>query len=319
MFDYHVILQYVSGPAVGAVIGYITNDIAIKMLFRPRKAYYWGPRQIRRFGRVVYLRGWKLPFTPGLIPKERRNIAKSIGDTIARELLSAEVIRNSLLSDDVKRKVESSADALLLHIKQEERSVEEVLPGGTDGAWRGGLKNAIDTAAQQLGQSLLSSGFEQVIASKVIDDLRQKLTASPVSPLRLFWDDNFSGMLSSRLTRSLTEMAQKNAPELVRGMLEKLAGDILRSKVSDLYEKYEEQIAGLRGALLTHYEALVTTQVDKLLAGLDIATVVEERINSFDMAQLEEMTFRLMKKELRAIVWLGALLGAIMGVVTSFI
>ena len=28
------------GPAVGAVIGYITNDIAIRMLFRPHQAKY---------------------------------------------------------------------------------------------------------------------------------------------------------------------------------------------------------------------------------------------------------------------------------------
>ena len=27
-------------PAVGGIIGYITNDLAIRMLFRPRKAIY---------------------------------------------------------------------------------------------------------------------------------------------------------------------------------------------------------------------------------------------------------------------------------------
>ena len=58
-------LEILIPPLVGGVIGYITNDIAIKMLFHPRKAIYIGK--------------WKLPFTPGLIPKEKHRVAKSIG------------------------------------------------------------------------------------------------------------------------------------------------------------------------------------------------------------------------------------------------
>ena len=49
--------QLIIGPLVGAIIGLITNGIAIKMIFRPLYA--------------KYLWGWKLPFTPGLIPKEK--------------------------------------------------------------------------------------------------------------------------------------------------------------------------------------------------------------------------------------------------------
>ncbi len=48
---------YIIGALIGAVIGYITNWLAIKMLFRPREA--------------KYIFGMKLPFTPGLIPKEK--------------------------------------------------------------------------------------------------------------------------------------------------------------------------------------------------------------------------------------------------------
>ncbi|MBU4541424.1 MAG: DUF445 family protein, partial [Firmicutes bacterium] len=50
------------GPILGGIIGLITNGIAIRMLFRPLKA-------IRVFGLT-------LPFTPGLIPKEKERIAK---------------------------------------------------------------------------------------------------------------------------------------------------------------------------------------------------------------------------------------------------
>jgi len=65
---------YVAPPVAGALIGYFTNDIAIKMLFRPYKPVYFGKRQ--------------LPFTPGLIPRNQERLAKRIADTIMGSLLT---------------------------------------------------------------------------------------------------------------------------------------------------------------------------------------------------------------------------------------
>jgi uncharacterized membrane protein YheB (UPF0754 family) len=61
-------------PIAGSIIGYFTNDIAIKMLFRPYKAIYIGKR--------------KLPFTPGLIPSNQERLAQKIADTIMGSLLT---------------------------------------------------------------------------------------------------------------------------------------------------------------------------------------------------------------------------------------
>ena len=51
---------YIVSPLMGGIIGYFTNWLAIKMLFRPHKKLYIGNLPI--------------PFTPGLIPKERTRI-----------------------------------------------------------------------------------------------------------------------------------------------------------------------------------------------------------------------------------------------------
>ena len=58
----------------GGIIGYFTNDLAIKMLFRPYKPIYLGKR--------------KLPFTPGLIPSNQERLAQKISDTIMGSLLT---------------------------------------------------------------------------------------------------------------------------------------------------------------------------------------------------------------------------------------
>jgi len=67
-------------PVVGGVIGYFTNDIAIKMLFRPY--------------RTIYIGGRRLPFTPGLIPSNQERLAKRVADTIMGSLLTPKELQN---------------------------------------------------------------------------------------------------------------------------------------------------------------------------------------------------------------------------------
>ncbi len=78
-------LSYILPPIIGAGIGYLTNAVAIRMLFRPFT-------EKRVFG-------IKIPFTPGIIPKYRSQLAENIGDMVARELLSRQMLEEHFLSD----------------------------------------------------------------------------------------------------------------------------------------------------------------------------------------------------------------------------
>ncbi|EKQ71261.1 hypothetical protein OsccyDRAFT_0120 [Leptolyngbyaceae cyanobacterium JSC-12] len=78
--DLSTIWLFVAPPVVGGIIGYFTNDIAIRMLFRPYRAYY--------------LCGKRVPFTPGLIPRNQERLAKRISDTIMGSLLTPEELQN---------------------------------------------------------------------------------------------------------------------------------------------------------------------------------------------------------------------------------
>ena len=77
--DWSHLWLYLSPPVVGAIIGYFTNDIAIKMLFRPYRALYIGTK--------------RLPFTPGLIPRNQERLAKNISKTIMGSLLTPEELQ----------------------------------------------------------------------------------------------------------------------------------------------------------------------------------------------------------------------------------
>ncbi len=78
--DWSHLWLYVSPPILGSVIGYFTNDIAIKMLFRPYRA--------------IYIAGRRIPFTPGLIPRNQERLAKNISNTIMGSLLTPQELQN---------------------------------------------------------------------------------------------------------------------------------------------------------------------------------------------------------------------------------
>ncbi len=67
---------------IGAFIGWMTNVFAIKLLFRPFKP--------------INILGFKLQ---GLIPKRREEIAKSIGETIDKELISFREIIDGFIEE----------------------------------------------------------------------------------------------------------------------------------------------------------------------------------------------------------------------------
>ncbi|WP_375505922.1 DUF445 domain-containing protein [uncultured Nostoc sp.] len=78
--DWSHLWLYVSPPVLGGIIGYFTNDIAIKMLFRPYRA--------------IYIAGRRVPFTPGLIPRNQERLALNISKTIMGSLLTPQELQN---------------------------------------------------------------------------------------------------------------------------------------------------------------------------------------------------------------------------------
>ncbi|HLC18653.1 MAG TPA: DUF445 family protein [Thermodesulfobacteriota bacterium] len=85
-------------PVVGAIIGWITNYVAIKLLFRPHLP--------------VKVFGYKFQ---GLIPKRRKEIARSIARTIEREILSSEDVASMLKTVKWKEAVENIIEDMVEH------------------------------------------------------------------------------------------------------------------------------------------------------------------------------------------------------------
>ena len=93
------ILFWLLPVLVGGIIGYGTNWLAIKMLFRPL-------REKRVFG-------IRIPFTPGILPRERHALALSLGDVVSRDLLTEEVLAARFEAEELRNAVSKTVRSLL--------------------------------------------------------------------------------------------------------------------------------------------------------------------------------------------------------------
>ncbi len=75
---------------IGALIGWVTNILAIRLIFRPINP--------------LKIPGTNIQFQ-GLIPKRRNEIAKSIGETIEKELVTMEEILGRVLEKQNKSNI----------------------------------------------------------------------------------------------------------------------------------------------------------------------------------------------------------------------
>lgn len=321
--------SYIIAPLLGGVIGYITNDIAIRMLFRPHRA--------------KYVFGVHIPFTPGIIPKEKGRIAEAIGGVISENLMNKEVLEKYLLSEDMIGKIRSAVEEFIATQQRNNETVSQFLEHYLS-------KEEIDTISQNINQSITKQTYEKLADSSVgekvahiaIDLVAQKLTIEGAQELLsgiggalgglggmaagLFGGNivaRFLGMLREPaehfLAKNINTMLRDNGEEIVSNMIGGEVDNFLDKPVSKLLEGHEEQLAQAVNTIESIYRSIITEHLPKILQSIDISKIVRERINEMDVNETEKLIFQVMDKELKAIVWLGALLGLVMGSINIFI
>ncbi len=135
---YNLILMTV----VGGVIGYTTNVLAVKMLFRPLKPF------------KVPIIGWEIQ---GLIPKRQKDIAKSIGQTVQEELLSVEDIIDKLVEDTDKTALIAMAKTRI--VEMAEKNMPPMIPS----IFRGAIVKYVADAVDQNAESVMNEISEKLV------------------------------------------------------------------------------------------------------------------------------------------------------------
>lgn len=322
-------LQYIAAPLLGGIIGYITNDIAIRMLFRPHTA--------------KYVFGMRVPFTPGIIPKEKGRIAEAIGGVIANNLMNQEVLVKYLLSDEMIQKVRSSVVQFIEIQKTNDETVRQFLTHYlSDEEVKSIATGVNDNITQQLHNKLSDESIGKQVAHAAMDYVANKLNESGAQELlaglggilggiggaaKLLFGGNvvgkFLGMLREPaeqfLAKNINKMLRENGDAIISNMMGNETEKFLNKPIKELLKNKDEQLAKAVDAVESVYRTVITDHLPKILESIDISKIVRDRINEMDVNETEKLIFQVMDKELKAIVWLGALLGLLMGSINIFI
>lgn len=307
--------SYIIAPLVGSVIGYITNDLAIRMLFHPHAA--------------KYVFGVHVPFTPGIIPKEKGRIAKAIGQVISENLMNHEVLEQYLLSDAMVGKLREAVDGFFATQKNNPETLgefighylsEEEIQGIAQGI-KGNLGKQIKAklSDEAIGDKVAHIAMEHVI-NNLSESESEELAGHIIGVPRAIGRGLLAAILSAlqnpaerMLSRNINSILQNNGEEIVTNLIGSELDNFLNTPVQKLLSGKDEQLAKVTNKVEKLYRTVITEHLPRILENLDISKIVTDRINEMDVAETEKLILQVMKKELRAIVWLGAGLGFLMG------
>ncbi|CAG5091924.1 uncharacterized UPF0754 membrane protein BLi01057/BL02871, yheB [Thermobacillus xylanilyticus] len=370
---------------VAAFVGALTNHFAIKMLFHPRRA--------------LYILGRRVPFTPGLIPKRKDEIAAALGHVVADYLVTADGIREWLrggaMQEAAAAKIRSwllaraeeglTAERLILKFTDREsweamrmkwaargnvlterwverlweeggwksKRLAELVPGWSEEKAAGWAEDLSDWLTASLREELLSIRGQRTLRN-MIDGLLDR-TGGWIGVLAgIFVDEDKA---AAKLTEVLVEQLESGAlREMMRTFIAKKlaeAGDWTLEQAAARLSgeenplpwlkeqalrllRLEERIGELEkanvGELLIRHESvwgealrtivgaafdLLDRRLETVVAAFELPQLVQKQVEKFPVEQVERIILSLSGREFRAITWLGALLGGIIGLIQS--
>lgn len=287
--------QLIISPIVGGIIGLVTNGIAIKMLFRPLKE--------------VYIGKFKVPFTPGLIPKERDRIAKSIGEVVSQEFLNKETLSKTLLSDEMHNNIISKFDEKINKYSDSDITVKELLNKVSLGLDFDGHINGIKSdIVEKVSKEVIKSNIGKIVSDYAYEEIQDKL-----NPMVMALAGSVILSVKESLAVKINNMVEEKGPEVIEDFIDEKIDRLMFKPVKDVISENGDAIPKIREALWEAYTYVVENKLSSILRSINLAAVIENKINELDLLELEKIILGLMKKELNALILLGGLLGAIMG------
>lgn len=285
-------LQNLSGPIIGAVIGYCTNYIAVKMLFYPRNE--------------VKVWGHKVPFTPGAIPKGKPRLAKSVGNIVANTLLTEEDIKQKILSPETE---EAVVDKIM-----EELSKKIYVGMGricSNYEEYGDLKaNLSDAFTDQIMESIGKIDFKNTIATEAGRIIKEKVNGTM---LAMFLSNEMLDSFIQPVGVELENYIAENGKDFVQKEVNEKIMVFEQKSILNLCEDMNVEEERIRTAVRSIYHKASENAVNGVLKNVDISAMIEDKINEMKTEELEKVVLAVMKKELDTIVNLGALIGFILG------
>jgi uncharacterized membrane protein YheB (UPF0754 family) len=152
------ITQIVTIPLISAFVGWVTNMVAVRMLFRPRRSF-------KVFG---------IEFQ-GLVPRRQGELATSIAHTVEQHLIGPDDVRQALMRPEALAGVRDAirqpvAEFIDVRLRQVHPMVGMFLTGAIKQKLEELMLSEIETMLPLLGERMLDNVTAQLDFQRIVED-----------------------------------------------------------------------------------------------------------------------------------------------------
>ncbi len=228
------LLQYGAPPVIGAFIGYLTNKVAIKMLFRPLTA--------------KYLFGVRIPMTPGVIPSKRADLAVNIGEMVGSHLLTSNEISKALEKEHFQQTlydlIKGRGEPLL---QKDLGPISEIVPEKYQSYYQVAVQAITDQSQKAIHSFLDSDSFTKILEESI--------------------DEQFDRLLATDLQTFLPGADRESAYKFLEKSLGRMFASSAMSEWVDTFVQEKvyaslQQEKSLSGLLPASLQELIITSIE---------------------------------------------------------
>lgn len=284
---------------MSALIGYATNYIAVKMLFRPYKP--------------ILLKGKRLPFTPGVIPKEQKRLAGAIAGAVSDTLLTEEDLTSALVNDEICEKVSGGICAKLYN--SSDKSLKDIVSciSERENITKDKIKSI---ASEKIMAEIKAADIGAIVVEEGTEAIKTKFSGGMMA---MFMNDELINSVALPIGEKINAYIDEKCPEKLDEILERELTNIENMTLPQIVSALEIKPESLANAAKSIYMTALTENISSIISAVDIRKIVEEKVAAMDVKELEQLTLSVMKKELDAVINLGALIGLLIGIITVMI
>lgn len=249
-------------PVVGAIIGYTTNYVAIRMLFRPLHAW-------RIFG-------LRIPFTPGIIPARRHELAARMGQTVGRHLVTAKDAGKALERETFQAELRTAVqDKLESFLETDYGTLHSLLPENPP--WSKDLENVGTRVLEDIMLGYLDSDAFEERLRKFLRDKGNDFLARDIDAF--LTDRNRENIVQDVRQRIEMALASEDTGQAVGGFINHKLEELLTSPKRVRHILPEETTDVLAVFIRNELPSLLA-EVSTLLENPDVRARLTERLRN---------------------------------------
>ena len=169
--------------------------------------------------------------------------------------------------------------------------------------------------------SKIINAFEKVDLNVLVSQIAGKTLAEKVkgTMMEMFLNESTISTMSAPIGNALAEYIKNHGEEFIHPLVDAEVISFMENPINENLSELGLDTDILESVFEKIFDTVISKGGDIISEYIDIQKIVEDKINDMEVSELEDLVMQVMKNELQTIVNLGALIGAVIGVINIFV